>query len=435
MSAIAEEVKKAVEEVGGDIKSFRETNERLLKQLDVQREEIKAYGRTTEETKDKLDTITKTYDQQLADIRGKNEEFAKSFDETFEQLKAQIDEYELKMKKGGVSMGLVQGQVSNFKTIAQGDEAFWNWKASGGSNSPRLKVGSFWGGQSKDITGTDALVSVLGTARPQSIFSLPLLRSEHLRDHMTVIKTDAGAVNYIAEVDYELNAAPVAEGETKPESKLDFQDTTETMKTIAHGITVSRQQITQIGSLMDYAENRLRTGVRHEEDVQIVRGDGTGANYRGLMNRPGVRVYNRHRPGDTKLDTLRRAQTQLQLAELQADLYLLSPEDWEEIELEKGDDKHYVWAVVTTTQGPMLWKLPVFATTAIAPGTFLTGAFSYGAMVYDLETATVQVFEAHKDYAEKNLAYVRAEQQSMLVVPLPGAFLRGGYVAPTGSGS
>lgn len=435
MSAIAEEVKKAVAEVTSDVKSFRETNEKLLDQLKVQQEEIKAYGRTTEETRDKLDAITKTYDQQLADLRGKNEEFVKSFDETFEQLKAQIDEYELKMKKGGVSMGLTQGQTSNFKTIAQGDEAFWGWKASGGSNSPRLKVGSFWGGQSKDVTGSEALISVLGTVRPQSIFALPLLRSEHLRDHMTVIKTDVGSVNYIAEVDYTLNAAPVAEGGVKPTSSLDFEDTTETMKTIAHGLTVSRQQITQIGPLMDYCENRLRHGIRHVEDVQIVRGDGTGANYRGIMNRPGVRTFNRHRSGDTKLDVLRRAQTQLQLAELQADLYLLSPEDWEEIELEKGNDEHYVWAVVTTTQGPMLWKLPVFASTAIPPGEFLTGAFSYGAMIYDLETATVQVFEQHKDYAEKNLAYVRAEQQSMLVVPLPGAFLKGSYAAPAGSGS
>jgi HK97 family phage major capsid protein len=293
-----------------------------------------------------------------------------------------------------------------------------------------LKVGSFWGGaKATNVLGHADVENVIATARPQSIFALPILRSEHIRDHMTVIKTDSMAINYIVEKELTLGATTVAAEGTKPRTTIEFEDRTENMKVIAHGMVVTKQQIMQLGPLMDFCENRLRTGIRHVEDVQAVKGDGTGSNYLGLMNRAGVRTYNRGKANDTKLDTLRRAQTQLRLAELQPDLYLLNPEDWEDIELQKGSDEHYVWAAVTTLQGPMLWKLPVFETTAMDAGSFLTGAFAYGAMIYDREDATVQVFEQHSDLAEKNQAYVRAEQFSMLVVPLPGAFLKGDFPA------
>jgi HK97 family phage major capsid protein len=431
----AKQMKEVISGVSDQVKAFQDTNQKLHGLLEKQREEIKATRETSEETKDAIAQATKTYDAQLADLRGNSDEFIKKFEASYDELKKQIDEFELKLKKGGVGLSLVNGQGRDFKSIAQDDERFWGWKANGSAASPQLRVGSFWGGKATNVLGHADVENVISTARPQSIFSLPVLRSEHLRDHMTVIKTDAMAINYIMEKELTLGAATVAAEGTKPRTTIEFEDVTENMKVIAHGMVVTRQQILQLGALMDFCENRLRTGIRHVEDVQIVKGDGTGSNYRGLMNRVGVKTYNRHHTGDSKLDTLRRAQTQLRLDELQPDLYLLNPEDWEDIELQKGTDDHYVWAAVTTVQGPMLWKLPVFETTAIDAGDFLTGAFAYGAMIYDREEATVQVFEQHASLAETNQAYVRAEQFSMLVVPLPGAFLKGEFPQVEGSGS
>ena len=74
-----------------------------------------------------------------------------------------------------------------------------------------------------------------------------------------------------------------------------------------------------------------------------------------------------------------------------------------------------------------IWKMPVVDTTAIAVGTFLTGAMKLGATLYDQQLASIDVAEQHADYFVRNLLALRAEERIALGNFRPEAFVDGTF--------
>ena len=131
--------------------------------------------------------------------------------------------------------------------------------------------------------------------------------------------------------------------------------------------------------------------------------------------------------GDTKIDAVRRAITLSQLAHYPVDGVVLNPQDWEDIELAKGDDDHYIWVSVTDGGETRLWRVPVVITTAIEAGDFLTGAFSLGAALWDMGSASIRVAEQHKDWFQRNMVAILAEMDMVLTNYRPESFVHGEF--------
>lgn len=248
-----------------------------------------------------------------------------------------------------------------------------------------------------------------------------------IRDILTVIPTTQGSIEYVKETGFANAAAAVAEGATKPESNLSFSLETAPVRTIAHWIQASKQILDDVPSLLAYIEARMTYGLDVVEEDQLLSGDGTGANLTGFLAQATPYDTSRTQAGDTRIDIIRRAMTQVRLAEYRADAILIHPDDWEQIELTKTDDGAYVWANPAGLLGPRLWGLPVIESTALEPGEFVVGAFGLAATLWDRETTVIDLSTDDRDNFIKNMLTIRAEKRIGLTVERPEAIIYGEF--------
>jgi HK97 family phage major capsid protein len=253
-----------------------------------------------------------------------------------------------------------------------------------------------------------------------------------IRDVLPTGRTNSNLVQFTRELVFTNNAgpqyaSPARENVTKPESGITFQLANAPVITLAHWIPVSKQVLDDAPQLQGYINGRLMYGLKLEEEDQLLNGDGTGSNISGILDSGNYTVYNRGQSGDTNVDTIRRAITQAALSEYNADTIILNPADWEEIELQKGTDGHYIWANPALAAGPQLWGRRVIATNSISSGTFLVGAFAMGAQIWDRQDASLLIsFENDTNFV-KNMATLLVEERLALTVYRPSAFVGGSF--------
>jgi HK97 family phage major capsid protein len=253
-----------------------------------------------------------------------------------------------------------------------------------------------------------------------------------IRDALPVGRTSSNLVQFTRELVFTNNAgpqyaSPARENVTKPESGITFELANAPVVTLAHWIPVSKQVLDDAPQLQGYINGRLMYGLKLEEEDQLLNGNGSGSNISGLLDSGNYTAYNRAQTGDTNVDTLRRAITQGALSEYNVDTIVINPADWEEIELTKATDGQYIWANPALVAGPQLWGRRVIATNSIPAGTFLTGAFSMGAQVWDRMDAQMLLSFENSDNFVKNMATLLVEERLALTVYRPSAFVAGSF--------
>ena len=367
----------------------------LSEKLDAQNVEIKKHGETSAATS-----------KAIRDLEGK-------YDTATQELKAKQEEIETKLGRLGVD-GKPEERKSAGQVLIE-SKNFEAFKDAGGKGTARQEV--------KALTSAAASVGV--AIRPQRLTEIirPNVRL-HVEDLLPGGTTTANAIEYPRELLFTNAAAPVAEGALKPESNITLQLVTAPVRTIAHWLAISKQMLDDAPALQSYIDTRLVDGLDLVEDTQLLYGDGTGQNLYGLI--PQATAYSRATTG-TKIDILRRAGTQVRLAEYQADGIILNPEDWEDIELQKDSQGRYLWTNVNDGGVQRLWRMPVVDTTAITKGDFLVGAFQMAAQLFDRQQATVEISSEDVDNFRKNMLTIRAEQREVLVVYRPQSFVRGTF--------
>lgn len=255
----------------------------------------------------------------------------------------------------------------------------------------------------------------------------PANRRLRIRDLLMKGRTTSNAIEFVKESGYTNAAAPVAEGALKPESSLTFELATAPVRTLAHWIRASKQVLDDIPQLQSYIDTRLRYGLALVEEAQLLAGDGTGQNILGLIPQATPFDTSRLRVGDTRIDVVRRAMTQLRISEYSASAIVMHPDDWEEIELTKATTGEYIWANPRSLNGPVLWGLPVLDSTSLSPGEFLVGAFDVAAQLWDREDANVEISTEDQDNFVKNLVTIRAEERLALTVYREESFIYGDF--------
>ncbi|UHD44027.1 phage major capsid protein [Aureimonas altamirensis] len=225
------------------------------------------------------------------------------------------------------------------------------------------------------------------------------------------------------------SAAPVAENTLKPESNLTFTAAKADVATIAHWIPASKQVLDDASFLAGYIDNRLREGLRQEEEDQLINGSGVGVNMLGLIPQATDYLAPITVAAANQFDEVRLAKLQVRKAFYPADAVVLNPEDWAAMELLKDAEGRYLHAAVTSGAVPRLWGMRVVESDSIAPGDFLVGAFSLAAQIWDREQANVQVSTEDRDNFVKNMVTIRAEERLALTVYRPKAFVHGSFAA------
>lgn len=252
-----------------------------------------------------------------------------------------------------------------------------------------------------------------------------------VRDLIAPGTTASNAIEYPRETVFQNNAAPVAENPLtpKPQSDITFDMQHVPVQTLAHFIMASKQIMADAPMLASIIDQRLRYGLGYVEDQQLLLGDGTGYNLKGLLPQAsayaapaGVTVQ-----GETRIDRLRLAILQATLALLPSTGIVLHPTDWTAIELTKDTQNRYILANPQGTVSPTLWALPIAQSFAMPVNSFLTGAFRSAAQIFDRETVNVMISTEDRDNFVKNMVTVLCEERLALAVYRPQAFVKGNF--------
>lgn len=340
---------------------------------------------------------------------------------------ARISELEQKQDRGAGDR-----EVEEVKSIGQRVVESEGFKSMDSSARKSMRVQM----ERKDLlnvtgtvgAGTSPANALVGTTRVPGVVAPPN-RTMTLRSLLMPGTTDAGAIEYVVETGYTNNAAPQVEGAAKGKSNITFNLKNAPVRTIAHYFKASRQLLDDARGLASYIDGRATYGLQFKEEQQLLSGDGTGASILGILPQATAFSPAFVLTGATPIDRLRLAILQVMLAEYPATGFVLNPIDWAKIELTKDNDGRYIIAQPRDSEVARLWGLPVAETQAMAAGTFLTGAFSLAAQIYDRMEIEVLLSTENEDDFIKNMVTIRAEERLALAVYRPEAFVTGTVAA------
>lgn len=261
----------------------------------------------------------------------------------------------------------------------------------------------------------DRLPGIVGAAQ----------RRLSIRSLLPAIPVTSGSLQYTQETSSTNNAAPVSETSLKPESGITYALQIATVVVIAHWIKTSLQVLSDTPALQAQVEQRLIYDVRYAEELQLLRGSGVGANISGLMT--NATAYNRAVVSETKIDTIRRAITQLEDTNCSATGVVLHPFDWEAISLIKDTTGQYVAGSPGGANPRTLWNIPCVVSSAMTDGDFLVADFQQSALLLDRMEARIDISTEDADNFQRNLATIRGEERIGLAVLRPGGLIKGTF--------
>jgi HK97 family phage major capsid protein len=238
-----------------------------------------------------------------------------------------------------------------------------------------------------------------------------------VRSLIPTVGITAGSIVYTRETGFVNNAAPVAEGQPKPQSDLTYANVTAPVETIAHWCKIAKQTYEDLPQLAAELEARLVYGLQVKEEAQLLKGTGTTPQLQGFYT---VATPAAVPPaGTTLIDRLRLGVGQLEAAGYQATGVVVSSADWTGAAIVKDTTGQYITV-------PAGFFPPVVVSPALAAGEWLIGDFTRGSTLYERENATVQVAANNEDDFIKNLYTALAELREVLAIYQTGAFIKNG---------
>lgn len=255
-------------------------------------------------------------------------------------------------------------------------------------------------------------------------------------DLLPKIPVATDSVRIMRELVFTNNAAPqTAHLADKAKSDITYEDVALTVQTIAHYIIASRQILDDAPRLQASIDNRLQYGVNLAMDQQILYGAGTGVNFKGMLVDSAVQDVGTYAApvapetaATKKIDHFRKALTKLQKANYyNATGAIISPDDWESIELAKGTDGHYVWINVNDGGQMRLWRVPVVVSNALINNDFIVGDFTQAASLYTREGFSVRISDSHANLFVQNGVAILGEERAAFGVELPKALCKGKF--------
>lgn len=245
------------------------------------------------------------------------------------------------------------------------------------------------------------------------------------------------SIQYFIEQDFDPasggNFGLVGENQKKPGLEFPaYESVTETLRKIAGWIKISDEMSEDLPFIVSEINNRLLYQLLMFEEDQLLNGDGTGLNVRGLLNRTGLQTETAADDADLA-DAIFRARTKIALATgLQADGMVMNPLDYQKLRLAKDGNGQYLaggpftgqYGNGAVLQDPPLWGLGnTILTTALPAGKVLVGAGKQAATVYRKGGIRVEATNVDGEDFTHNRFTVLAEERLTLAVRRPSAFV------------
>lgn len=299
------------------------------------------------------------------------------------------------------------------------------------------------------ITGGDTSGGAFFQIEYQNDLYVPYIQPTiTIRDLVQVRRTDADVVSYPRAVAHTNAAANVAEAEnaddgeitfvdpdyvvatpsgTKPEGEFTWEQITQAVQPIAEGVPISKRTLMNASELEDIINQQLRYDLEQHLNSQMISGNGTDPNFRGIRNTTGILTQ---AFSNNVVETLRKGKTKVTDPTTGSgripNAAVLTPTALETLDLFRVGGS-------TTTDGAFLinplgdqprrlWGMTLVEEPGMTANKAVVGYFR-DAVLWDRQQATVEVFTQHKDFAMRNLVQLLAEWWGAFGVLQPKSFV------------
>lgn len=233
--------------------------------------------------------------------------------------------------------------------------------------------------------------------------------------------TTQSAVQYMEETTFTNAAAETAEAGPFPQAALAFTEQTSVVRKISVYIPVTDEQLEDEPRIRGVIDNRLPFMVRQRLDSQILVGNGTAPNLRGILNVVGIQTV--AKGTDPTPDAIYKAIVLVETTgQATADTAVINPLDWQDIRLLRTADGIYIWGNPADPGPERIWGLRVVRAQAITQNTGLVGDFGNFAEMAVRRGIDVQVSNSHSTYFVEGTQAIRADMRVALVWYRPAAF-------------
>lgn len=233
--------------------------------------------------------------------------------------------------------------------------------------------------------------------------------------------TNQAAVKYMEETTFTNAAAETAEAGTYPEAALALTERTNTVQKIAVFLPVTDELFEDEQRAQGYVDNRLRFFLRQRLDNQILVGNGTTPNLRGVNNVTGVQTQ--ARGGDPGPDAIYKGIVKVRsVGFTEPSHVVMHPTDWQTQRLLRTADGIYVWGNPSEAGIERIWGKPVVQSTYQTLGTSVVGDFAMFSELSVRSGVEVQVSNSHSTYFIEGKLALRADFRAALIFYRPKAF-------------
>lgn len=252
-------------------------------------------------------------------------------------------------------------------------------------------------------------------------------------DIVSRVRTTSDTVDWIKQITRTNNAATVAEATAttgtsglKPESAINYERVTQAIETIATWIPITTRALADAPQMQDIINGELLLMLGEELEDQIISGDGTSPNLRGLLN--SSILTQATASGTNNLDTLLKMMTKIEVSgKFGATDIVLNPVNWETLRLLRENAAtatlgNYLMGP-PSLPGPMtVFGIPVVKSQGLTAGTGIVGNFSpVTHTLFDRQQSVIRMGYIDDQFV-RNMLTMLGELRAAFAVKRPYAF-------------
>jgi HK97 family phage major capsid protein len=233
--------------------------------------------------------------------------------------------------------------------------------------------------------------------------------------------TGQAAVVYMEETTFTNAAAETAEGGTYAESALALTEQSSTVRKISTFLPVTDEQLEDEAQARGYINNRLPFMLRQRLDSQVLVGNGTAPNLRGVNNVVGIQTQ--AKGTDPVPDAVYKGIVLVRVTgRAMPDAFVVNPTDWQDVRLLRTADGIYIWGNPSEAGPERIWGLQVVQSDAQTLNTGVVGDFGNYSELSIRRGVDVQVSNSHGTYFIEGKQALRADMRAALIFYRPAAF-------------
>jgi Phage capsid family len=218
-------------------------------------------------------------------------------------------------------------------------------------------------------------------------------------------------------------AAETAEGAMKPEAEITFTDAEAIARVIAAWMKMQKAALSDVPALRAVIDQRLRYLVLRRLEAQIINGNGTAPNLRGLLNTTGIGTV-AFNGAELVADQVLTGITNVLLADALADVIVMHPLDWAAVlKVKAPGDGHYYGGGPFSVTPQVMWGVNLLASAAMPVGHVLVADMSIATTLYVREGIQVLFSDSDGTDFRENRVTLLGEGRFALPVWRPSAIV------------